>query len=383
MTSVHEPVGTVWQSLVPTASVLVPRTRSYLGLLTLITELRVLQRAHVRPDGLYATADAAHRVVTALREHTAAASDRGAALLAGWARQSLFAHPAVLRDTHTRWSRGIPEALLDQCVQATGRALAELEGPWTLDAFLDDPIGKAPHLVTGSPLTAPVRLDLALGRPSYPVTPDRIDRAHRTVADLVDQSSSSARSGDAAALPPGVRRALGEVDEAYPMFLTDALALVGLAADRLARVDGRPVAPELTAHVLSLHHRAAAARHPDAIPTTTVTVAGLAITHLPAAPGREVQVEIDAAGSTAVLTSAQLVPVLRTLLRPPDELVTALGLLHAARPAGVRDREVGPAGDGVAGSDAETGDPGPDTASLVLGEQREHHHPTPATTPES
>ncbi|ONI88044.1 hypothetical protein ALI22I_20080 [Saccharothrix sp. ALI-22-I] len=348
----------------------VEHARCYLRSLTLIHELWVLQEAGVRPDELYTLPDAPQRVVAVLRREVdrqdslaqavggepAQSTDTGqsteagrlalrderdplgaaAARLAVWTEQALFRESRVLLWEHGNLAGNMPQELLHQYEELCSQALARLDGPWALEEFLASPVGKDDYLFRDpATQTALHGLDIALGRPGHTVTEQQILQARREIhaeirtraADFADQPLPS--DLDPATMTRPRLRGMHAEMRALVDFLGDALAVISFAGDKVARVDGRPVAPERQGATLSLHYKVAAAGDITAIPTTSVTVAGLRITYRHDHEAGEVVAAVDAAGSVKYIDPVQLPAALGMLLQPYPDAIASMARIEA------------------------------------------------------
>ncbi|ONI92805.1 hypothetical protein ALI22I_01910 [Saccharothrix sp. ALI-22-I] len=352
----------------------VESARCYLGALTEIHSLWVLQEAGVRPERLYAEPDAARQVIAVLERETARAEGYNpvglaARHMAHWTDLALLREPRALYDDQTRQAGHMATALLEQCAWVCTDALARLHGPWTLQQALAVPgLGKQPYLFRDAASwdTLPT-LDVALGRPGDTITRAELDRARAATRAEIAAAAAAHPPPPAAGVDERTQRRREEV-----AFLVEALGMVALAADSDLRVDGRPVARDLRDRVLGLHREAAAARTPSAVPTTTITVAGLRIDHAFDRTVGAVVVDIRADQAVLRFPAHRLPAVLDTLLQPRPNAITTVGRLvsrYGDVPAPVTTAPVTTA---------------PATAAQVTSAQparRPHRAPAPAAPP--
>jgi hypothetical protein len=349
----------------------VEHARCYLRSLTLIHELWVLQEAGVRTDELYTLPDAPQRVVAVLQreadrnnspvqavdhEHAQSAEadqsaeahqlalwndepdplGTAAARLAIWTEQALFRQSRALLWEHGNLAGNMPREGLHQYEELCSQALARLDGPWALEEFLAHPVGKDDYLFRDPTTQTPLHgLDIALGRPGHTVTGQQILQARTEVhaeirtraADFADQPLPS--DLDPATMTRLRLRGMHTEMRAVVDFLGDALAVIRFAGDKGARVDGRPVAPDRQGPTLTLHYKAASAGDITAIPTTSVTVAGLSITYRHDPHAGQVAAVVDAAGSVKHIDPVQLPATLSMLLQPYQDAIASVARIEA------------------------------------------------------
>ncbi|ONI92807.1 hypothetical protein ALI22I_01920 [Saccharothrix sp. ALI-22-I] len=303
--------------------------RAYLGALTLIYERWVLQEAEVEPENLYATPehtarvhDVLHREATRHETHLengAPVPDplgAGAWYLSRAVELALFAAPDQLHDQLLRWAGSLHEDSLREQRLLCSEALPRLHGPWALEHALAGPgLGKdyhRPHQSTGTPVVT--GFDIALGRPGLPAADAEAELATARQAVRAELAAEIARLTGTTALQDGSTAAQPEAGSLADTagnhvagFFTAALAVTRIAADDLMRVDGRPVPGDMRGHVLSEHYAAGPwhemiTSKPDvavqrALPSTTITVAGLTIDFRPDANARVEMHELNAAGT--------------------------------------------------------------------------------------
>lgn len=358
--------------------------RAYLAALTLIYELWVLQEAGVEPENLYATTEnvrlvreVLHREATRHEAHLTAGTaydlpdplGAGAHYLARAVDLALFAAPEQLHEQLLRWAGDLHEDVLPELRQLCADALAGLQGPWALDRALANPGFGKHHHRPHQPVTTPfvTGFDVALGRPGLSAadTAAELTAARRTVeTELATEiarltGTTGPRDGLLAARPDA--GTLAHAATTYVTgFFTAALTVTRIAGDDVMRVDGRPVPDDMRAYVLDEHRQAASWQETNAggrnvavqpaLPSTTITVAGLAVRFRPdtttgallrelqatgtmparAVRARTVVAEIDATGMRAHFDTDRIHGVLDVLGRP--DAVTHIAE-HAVRRA--------------------------------------------------
>ncbi|WP_309114649.1 hypothetical protein [Saccharothrix sp.] len=344
--------------------VAVEHARSYLGVLTLIHNLWTLQEADIAPNRIFASPDGPQRVVEVLRREYARGERQqaleantepephaeipgqlamnvadddplgaAAAFLAMRTEEALLHQPRVLDISLNRLAgRAHPQFLADIAEVCKG-ILRRLHGPWTLERFLVDPVGEDFYLFHDPEEFVPATgLDVALGRLGEPVSHKEIRSIRDELRTAVNERAATLT--DLPALDPAtvdgprLQRMHATMREHLDFFL-DALAVVDLAADHHARVDGRPIAPELRGHFLAMH-QSAAHHGRGAVPTTHITVAGLIISHRHDHAIGETVVDIAAANSERTLPVDELPQVLAMLLQPRTDAITSLDSIEAA-----------------------------------------------------
>ncbi|MFL6118868.1 hypothetical protein, partial [Actinophytocola sp.] len=254
--------------------------RQFLATQTLIHELWVLQQAGVAPADLYASVDTLRRVHRILNRETARADpefgpdgevlrqpdelDDAAVHLAYWSRLALFGRGDQLIADQLRLAGAMDQELTLNRYVLTRDALADLRGPWSLEEHLANPVGKQylapqPPWPEIQPLTS---LEVALGRPHQPLAPGELAQAGADFdAALRDERERVAREDPPTTLDllapshrdPAYRQRVLETTQGLADFFGTALELATLAADRVVRVDGRPVSRENVPWIMGLH----------------------------------------------------------------------------------------------------------------------------------
>lgn len=352
--------------------------RQFLATQTLIHELWVLQEAGVIPADLYASVDTIRRVRRVLNREIARADpafgpdgevvrepdglDDAAAHLAYWSSLALFGRGDQLVAGQLRLAGVMDPDLTQNRYLLTRDALAELAGPWSLEEHLVDPVGK--QYLEPQPLWPQTQLltslEVALGRPDQPVTTAELAQAgtdfHATLwaeRDYVARDDPPTTLGglDPTHSDPGYRQRLLEKTRDLTEVFSTALELATLAADRVVRVDGRPVPRENVAWILGLHQDGVHQLNGHA---GVISFAGLRITFRPEKTIGAVAV-VDAAGVQKELLPETLAATLAVLDDPhgitylaklmvglelADEHATATGATHHTPQtvAGTRER---------------------------------------------
>lgn len=276
----------------------VEQARQHLAALTLIYELWVLQEADVRPDGLWASQYAPTRVHEVLRRELSRLPSpfdgpednidplgSSASWLAAWADRALFGDARRLIDEHYLLAGDLRYMLPPEHLEVCAQALAELRGPWSLPEFLASPVGKdyyRPQQPTPPSMLA--GLDVALGRPGALITEADVIAAQIATDAAIEREAQRVAAEEpfepTADLDParaprdhlvGVHGAMRDME----LFLSLALGLQELAADRTMRVDGRPVPADLTHWVLDEHYRAAHRPPGERRLASTISIAGM------------------------------------------------------------------------------------------------------------
>lgn len=307
--------------------------RQLLSGMTLINELWILQRAGVAPADLFLERDGPARVYEVLNaeydlEQTEPGDDQllveGAEYLARCVERTLFGESARILADHLRLAGNMRSDLLQECVELTMLAHAELDSAWTLQSFLADPAGSGYYLPQpAGPRNPYEQIAIALGRQGNPPTRADIDASHaETRAELGAEVGRVIRDDPPKKAPElhGMPHAKlvsmhAEMDD-FANFLQAALGLRRLAEDHVVRLDGRAVAPDMRGWVLeTLTNRA---RLPD-LEVGTLTLAGAQVTFT--VDRRGVVAQADVAGTRKEFATDNLRAVL-AVLESPDALTT-------------------------------------------------------------
>jgi hypothetical protein len=313
--------------------------RQFLATQTLIHELWVLQEADVAPADLYASVDTLRRVHRILNREIARADpevgpdgevirhpdefDDAAAHLAYWSRLALFGRGDQLIAHQLRLAGAMDEDLAQNRYLLIQDALAELRGPWSLEEHLADPVGKQ-YLEPQPPwpeLQLLTSLEVALGRPNQPLAPGELaeagtnfDAALRAERDRVARDDPPTTLGglEPSHGEPDYRQRLLEKTRDLADFFSTALELATLAADRVVRVDGRPVSRENVPWIMGLHQDGVRQFNGHA---GVISFAGLRITFRPEKSLGAIAV-VDAAGIQKELIPETLAATLALLDSP-------------------------------------------------------------------
>jgi hypothetical protein len=320
---------------------LVEEARQFLGVQTLIHERWVLQEAGVEPALLFCDPASTEQVWTILgREQDRAELERGpdGELLADadpgaraidhltyWSTLALFGSGESLVQDQRRLAGQMMEEIVEGRFRLCRQYLAQLHGSWSLDAVIAQQVGKAYHGPL-DPLDNELRLglDVALGRPGDTVTDEQVYAAYGQTKQLLAAEMARVARED----PPepigdlgpnyrtlAQRQSLHETMQGMADFLTLAVSVASLAADRVVRVDGRPVPRENVPAVLAAHR--------DSVQRLvgyhgTLSVAGLRITFENDPTGGPVAI-VDAAGA-------------KRRFQPDDSLAQILAVTTEPRP---------------------------------------------------
>ncbi|MFJ5984475.1 hypothetical protein [Lentzea sp. NPDC092896] len=328
------PPGRTWHSQSPTPDdvpyhlAAIDDARQLLSVMTLVHELAILQRAGVHPAELFIQPDGPGRVFEELNaehdlSHTGPSNDPletdAAQLFARWVERSLFGASAqVLRDHREAAGFMHPDGL-QWCIELTRRACARLEGPWTLESFLTNPVGSGYYLPqTTSPRSPYEGTAVALGRQGAPLGKAEIDASRAQAdADLAAEINRVIAEDPPKDLPElrdmpqdklaGMHAEMRSVAD----LLAAALCVRRLAEDHGVRLDGRLVAPGGRGWVLD--HLISRARFAMA-EVGTLTLAGTQVTF--ARDDRGVVATVDAAGIRKEFASDSLRDILAVLEFP-------------------------------------------------------------------
>lgn len=330
---------------------LIEQARQYLAMQTLIYELWVFQEAGVEPNALWADPDAATRVFRVIeREHARASAHlgpngelldlpdpygAGAKNLARWVDLAVFGDEQYLIEDQYRLAGSMDGDLLAQHVELCAQALAELGGPWSLDAFLTDPVGREYYRAQPAmPRDGLAGLDVALGRRGQAITTDEVAAIVMDTDMAIDAQARSVASHGVGESPPEIDPSkvprehligvLGELRQ-LDQFLSEALAVRQLAADTIARVDGRPVPRDMLPRVMGWH-REAAGRFPPRLPGP-ITVAGIQVTFAKD-PVFETAAIANVAGRTKKFAMDNLGGLLTILDQPAEDALTAIAKIR-------------------------------------------------------
>jgi hypothetical protein len=323
----------------------------------------VLQEANIEPDRLWTGPDAI-RAVYAVIAREANRSDahptldgqvvgeedplgRGAQHLSYWVDLALFGDEHILVEDQYRLAGDIREDTLQHQFDLCCQALADLRGPWSIQQALPAGVGKTYHLAQKpTPSDQIPGLAVALGRGGHTITLADIQAAQRA-ADAAITAEVGRLDGTAPYVPtPDVDPALVPRSrlitlaaglQEFEQFLTAALGVRSLAADRVVRVDGRPVLREHVPWLLGAFQEAGGGwrfkspitfaglqitftRDPDTRPVAMVNCAGTVKRYTPDALGEMLAI-IDTPDALARLANVrQAVHHLDTALSTPDHL---------------------------------------------------------------
>lgn len=278
----------------------VEQARLYLAAQTLIYERWVLQEADIEPAALWTGPDAV-RAVYAVITREANRQDAhltpeglvigeedpvglGARHLSYWVDLALFGDANVLIEDQYRLAGDMREDTLQQQFELCCEALADLDGPWSIQQALAGQVGKTYYQPqTPGPSDQIPGLDVALGRQGQVITVADIQAA-RHVADTaitaevqhLDNAGPYAPSPDVDPefVPRSQLVSLAAGLREFDQFLTAALGMRSLAADRVVRIDGRPVPRDQVPWLLGAFQEAAGGWRFNG----SITFAGLQIT---------------------------------------------------------------------------------------------------------